>query len=118
MKVFNKFAAQGEVHIRKIDKLPDGLTAYKAENGKYVIGHSETGHSHDLLTMDRAQVFQSTKAPEGMTILYAILDAPNELVHNREFYTHETISFEPGIYEFRLGREFDHYEALARKQAD
>lgn len=118
MKFFSKTAAQGEIGIRKIDKLPDGLVPYKAENGKYVIGHSETGHSHDLLTMERTKVFQDANAPAGMTILFAILDAPNELIHNREFDTHETISFQPGIYEFRSGREFDHYEALARKQAD
>lgn len=117
MKTFQKFAAQGEISIRKIDALPPGLVPHKAESGKYIIGHSETGHSHDLMTMDRAQVFTG-QAPEGMTILYAILDAPNELIHNREFDTHETIELPPGMYEFRIGREFDHYEALARKQAD
>ncbi len=118
MKVFSKTAAQGEIGIRKIDKLPDGLAPYMAENGKYVIGHSETGHGHDLATMERTKVFQDTNAPAGMTILYAILDAPNELVHNRAFDTHETISFQPGIYEFRSGREFDPYAEMARKQAD
>lgn len=117
MKVFSEVAAQGEIGIRRIAKLPDGLVPVKAESGVYVIGHSETGHHH-VMTMERAKVFESPTAPEGMRVLYAILDEPKELTHQRDFDTHETISFQPGIYEFRSGREFDHYEALARKQAD
>lgn len=117
MKTFNKTAAQGEISIRKIDVLPSGVTPMKPENGHYVIGHSKTGHHH-VMTLDRKQVFEAPSAPAGMRVLYAILDVPADLVHMRGHDTHETIRHEAGIYEFRLGREFDPYAALARQVAD
>jgi hypothetical protein len=117
MKQFETAAAQGEISIRKIAKLPKGVKPMTAEAGAYIIGHSETGHHH-VMTMERAQVFEATDAPTGMRVLYAILEAPNTLEHQRPHDTHETIQFQPGIYEFRSGREFDHYAELARKQAD
>lgn len=117
MKTFMKTAAQGEISIRRIDRMPDNVTVLKPENGKFIIGHSETGHHH-VMTLDRKQAFEATKAPEGMRILYANLEAAGELIHERGHDTHETISFEPGIYEFRLGREFDPYAELARAVQD
>lgn len=117
MKNFTKTAAQGEISIRRIDKLPDGLVPMKPENGVFVVGHSETGHHH-VMTMERAQFFEAKNAPAGMKILYAILDEPKELIHQRGFDTHEPIKHDPGMYEFRLGREFDPYAELARQVAD
>ena len=117
MKTFFKTAAQGEISIRKIDALPAGITPLKPENGHYVMGHSETGHHH-VMTLDRKQVFEKADAPAGMRVLYAILDVPADLVHMRGHDTHETIRHEAGIYEFRLGREFDPYAELARQVAD
>jgi len=117
MKTFNQTAAQGEIHIKKINSIPHGALPVKAENGLYIIGHSETGHCH-VMTMERAQVFEAAVSPAGMRVLYAILDEPKELVHQRPHDTHETIVHAPGMYEFRLGREYDHYADLARKQAD
>jgi hypothetical protein len=117
MKNFSSNAAQGEISIRKIDELPSGVKPLAAENGKFIIGHSETGHHHTM-TMERAKVFEATNTPDGMKILYAILDGEKVLQHERSFDTHEPIQFQPGIYEFRLGREYDPYAELARKQAD
>lgn len=117
MKTFEKTAAQGEITITRVDKLPEGLVPMKADNGLFVVGHSETGHHH-VMTMERATFFRDPKAPAGMSVLYAILDEPKELTHQRDFDTHEPIIHQPGMYRFASGREFDHYEALARKQAD
>ncbi len=117
MKTFIKTAAQGEITIRKVDKLPDWVKPLKPENGRFIIGHSETGHHHSM-TLDRKTAYVSDKAPEGMRVLYAVLETAGELVHERGHDTHETISFEPGIYEFRLGREYDPYAELARQVAD
>lgn len=117
MKTFIKTAAQGEISIRRVTSLPANVTPLAPEKGKFIIGHSETGHHH-VMTLDRKQAFEATKAPEGMRILYANLEAAGELVHERGHDTHETISFEPGIYEFRLGREYDPYAELARQVAD
>lgn len=117
MKTFQNLAAQGEISIRRVDRLPDDVTAIAPENGNYIIGHSETGHHH-VMTLDRKQVFEAINPPAGMRVLYAILDAPADLVHQRGHDTHETIQIEPGIYEFRLGREYDPYAELARQVAD
>lgn len=117
MKTFNKIAAQGEITIRKIDALPAHVQKLDPEMGKFIIGHSETGHHHSM-TLERKQAYVSTKAPDGMRILYAVLESAGELVHERGHDTHETISFAPGIYEFRIGREYDPYAELARQQMD
>lgn len=117
MKTFQKTAAQGEITIRRVDKIPAGVKALTPELGKYIIGHSETGHHH-VMTLDHKKAFESEKAPEGMRVLYVALETAGQLVHERGHDTHETISFEPGIYEFRLGREFDPYAELARQVAD
>jgi hypothetical protein len=117
MKTFKTIAAQGEITIRRIDNLPDGLTPVEPVDGEFIVGHSETGHHH-VMTMEKAQFFAPEVMPAGMRVLYGILDAPKELIHKRDFDTHEPIRHEPGMYEFRSGREFDHYAELARSQAD
>lgn len=117
MKSFINSAAQGEITIRRVETLPAGVKPLELEGGKFIIGHSETGHHHVMDRRNKA-VFESTKAPAGMRVLYAVLESTSELVHERGHDTHETITFEPGIYEFRLGREFDPYAELARRVAD
>lgn len=110
-------AAQGELTLRRIDKVPSGCTKMQAENGKFVVGHSESGHHHVLDAKDTS-VLVLDNPPEGMRILYAILDNPNSLDHLREHDTHESIALDPGIYEIRVAREFDPYAELARRSAD
>jgi len=119
MQSFNRRAAQGEIQIIRHEegyKLPPHMKPLEKENNKLIIGHSETGHHHVLERP--AEVFVPDTAPAGMRILYAILEEPNALIHERGYDTHKALNLEPGIYEFRIGREFDHYEALARRQAD
>lgn len=116
MKTFSKIAAQGEITLRKVTTVPSDATPLKADSIHYIVGHSETGHHHVLLA-ERTQMFEG-KAPDGMRVLYAILDGENVLEHLRDFDTHEPIKLEPGIYEFRIGREYDPYAEIARRQAD
>jgi hypothetical protein len=122
MQNFKLVAAQGEITIRRIGGVPKrpswkGYTPLKQEGGRYIVGHSETGHHH-VLTAAGAAVGVLDKPPEGMRILRVILDNPNVLEHLRPFDTHEPITLEPGEYEFRIGREYDPYKELARRQAD
>lgn len=123
MKSFQIVAAQGEISIRKIGdlpknkKLPKGCTALKADGRHFIIGHSETGHHH-VIDADGAVVGVMDAPPAGMRILYTILENPTELEHLRPHDTHETIVVEPGVYEIRIAREFDHYAELARQSAD
>jgi len=122
MKTFKISAAQGEITIRRIGDLPKnrfqkGFTPMKPEGDKFIIGHSETGHHH-VIDAHGADVSVLDRPPEGMRILRMILDSPTPLEHLRAHDTHEPIQIEPGEYEIRIAREFDHYQELARKSAD
>lgn len=121
MKSFTKIAAQGEITIIRLGAVPKNKkltgTAMKAEGRHFIVGHSETGHHH-VIGADGASVAVMEKAPEGMRILRAILENPTSLDHLRDHDTHESIVLEPGLYEFRIGREYDPYQKIARRQAD
>lgn len=124
MKSFSKVAAQGEITIWRVGDLPakrglpSGYSAMRPENGRFIIGHSETGHHHVLDRVEGADIAVMDKPPEGMRVLRAILENPTALVHLRDHDTHEPIQLLPGEYEIRIAREFDHYAELARQSAD
>ena len=116
MKTF----AQGEITIIKIGAKPagfDGGTPLAADGAHYVVGHSETGHHH-VIERDAGTVVVAKDAPAGMRVLYALFEKATTLEHLRSHDTHAPIALEPGYYEFRIGREYDPYEKLARQQAD
>jgi hypothetical protein len=121
MKTFKKIAAQGEITVIRLGGVPKDKklpgTAMKAEGGHFVVGHSETGHHH-VIEAKGAHVSVLDNQPEGMRVLRAILENPTSLEHLRDHDTHEPIVMEPGLYEFRIGREFDPYQKIARRQAD
>jgi len=117
MQILETLGAQGEIRIFRIDELPRGIEPLEKEKGRYIIGHSETGHHH-VLEAEHPQVYQAKDAPDGMRVLYAILETPGSLEHLREHDTHAPHALGPGIYMFRTDREFDHYEKLARAVAD
>lgn len=117
MKIIETLGAQGEIRCFRVDAMPKGLKPLVREKGHLIIGHSETGHHHVLLA-ERAEVFEATTAPEGMRVLYALLETPGELRHLRDYDTHGSHFFEPGIYMFRADREYDPYAELARQVAD
>ncbi len=124
MHTFQKIAAQGEITIRRLGdvpvkrSVPNGFMVMKPEQGRFIVGHSETGHHHVLDHLEGATVLVMDKPPEGMKILRAILENPTTLVHLRDHDTHEPIQLEPGEYEFRIAREFDHYAELSRLSQD
>lgn len=113
MLQFNTHAAQGELTITKITCAPKNIgTAVAAINGKLIVGHSETGHHHvvdaDCATLTRVDPFTAFLAVRKAT----------RLVHQREYDTHPAIDLQPGMYEFRTGREFDPFEEAIRVSAD
>lgn len=118
MQTFKLVAAQGEITIIRTTGTKPVGKPLALEDGKLIIGHSETQHHHVLERTSGATVTVLDKAPDGMKILHAILTEPNKLIHERGFDTHETIDLPPGEYEFRIAREFDLYQELARKSAD
>lgn len=123
MKTFKLVAAQGEITIRRLGDVgsgivpENGITKLSLERGRLIIGHSETQHDH-VLRDTTANVVVLDRPPEGMRVLYAILENPTSLDHLRDHDTHESIALPPGEYEFRIAREFDHYAELARQSQD
>ena len=103
MKTFKNIAAQGDVMFKRIDKLPEGLAHARAENGKFVVAHSETGHNHTVLERSAQLLIDETNE----FIAYLKVDEGGAILeHERSFDTHESIKFEPGIYEIRRQREY------------
>ena len=109
--------AQGEITIFRIAALPAGLVPAPEcdRHGRPIISHSESGHHHVL---DRAvEVLEKPDAPAGMRILYALLDAPAALIQDAD-KPHGSHRLDPGVYEFRIAREFDPFTEQARMVAD
>lgn len=108
---------QGECRIVKIDALPEGIETKKADRVAkgFVISHSESGHHHVVTGGDVME--RTNNVPEGMQVFYAILDAPAEFVQDAA-NPHGGYSLDPGIYEFRVSREFDPFSEMARRVAD
>lgn len=108
---------QGEVRIVKIDVLPENIEARKVAKSVagYVISHSESGHHHVLTGGDVLE--RTSKVPEGMQIFYGILNQPEQFIQDAH-NPHGGYDLDPGIYEFRVSREFNPFEEQARRVAD
>lgn len=100
---FKNQAAQGDLLLRRIKKLPEDLVERKAEGGKHVLAHSETGHDH-WINEHEAKVFDT--ADRNPLICYLQLAGNTTLEHARPFDTHQSISISPGVYEVRRQREY------------
>lgn len=120
MKTFHEQAAQGDMLIRVIDKLPDNVIENKDEQGNFVLAHSETGHNHVVKKQQGVTFFANSN---DHFIAYLVVDmkkvkSPVECKHLRDHDTHETISFFTGdifskikdagkkIFEIRRQREY------------
>lgn len=111
-------AQQGEAKIYRISALPEVMETAPIERtkgGAAIISHSEQGHHHVL---DCADVMERTdNVPAGMRILYAIVTAPTALRQDAAV-PHSPVPLDPGIYEFRVQREYDPFMEQARRVAD
>lgn len=110
--------AQGEITIfRIVGEMPAGLIPHneRDQQGRPIISHSESGNHHVL---DRSvDVLEKPDAPEGMRILYALLDKPTALIQDAPD-AHGSHILAPGLYEMRIAREFDPFSEQVRRVAD
>lgn len=107
-------AAQGDVLIVPVDAIPANVKPAKAEGGVYVIAHSETGHNH-VIDHPRAEVYE---AADNQFIAYIrSLGDGAEIVHKRDFHTHETIKLEPNKT-YRVHRQREHTPEGFRRAID
>lgn len=109
--------AQGEITIIRIDALPTNIETKPVERcgAGHIISHSESGHHHVLTDGDVME--RVNDVPSGMQIIYALLDKPAALVQDAPT-PHGGYDLEPGVYEFRISREFDPFAQQARQVAD
>jgi hypothetical protein len=107
MKTFKNCAAQGDLYIRRIEKLPAGVAEIKAEKGHYVVAHSETGHNHVIAERQNVRLYSNG---DPMVSYLEVIEATDKtetlLEHLRNFNTHETINIPSGIFEIRRQREY------------
>lgn len=114
-----KIGAQGEVMIYQIDAIPSRVQTKPVERnaeGNAIVSHSEQGNHH-VLTGGVDVLERTTDVPEGMRILYALLDGPQEIRQDAAV-PHDAIALPPGAYEFRTAREHDPFSQQARRVAD
>jgi hypothetical protein len=107
MKTFKNQAAQGDVLLRRIDKLPGGLKTSQKQNGLFVVAHSETGHNHVIEARPNVTLYEGDDPFVSYLQVIEATDATETLLeHMRSFDTHETLNIPPGIYEVRRQREY------------
>jgi hypothetical protein len=104
MRTFKKQAAQGDLLLMKISKLPKDATPIVAPtDDKHILSHSETGHHHAIIAPPTMiQLFGSSNPLVGYMQVKA---QPVELKHCRDYDTHEALQIDEGIYEIRRQRE-------------
>jgi len=103
MKTFKNVCAQGDVYIRRVAQLPKNAVPVDSENGYCIVTHSETGNHHVMLA-DRVKMYS---IPDSiMDVFLTIEKSGATLEHMRSYDTHETISFDEGIFHVRRQREY------------
>jgi hypothetical protein len=106
MRIVKNVAAQGEMLVRRVDGFKNAAKDMVAEQGVFILAHSETGHHH---VIDRETVSvqeQTENVPEGMGILQMIVKSPSAITHLRATDTHEPLMLGAGLWEVRLQREY------------
>lgn len=115
-----KQARQGDVFIRKIDKInTEGLTEVKRDRKAFVLAYGEvTGHMHALYGEGTALL----ENEEGTRFLS--LEKETTLFHGNYGDTkgttadHDPITLPAGDYEVRIQKEYDWFKEELRNVAD
>lgn len=107
MKIVDTIGCQGDVLLRRTDSIPESFKEEK--KGRLIVAHSETGHHHAIEEVPGASLFVDPADPFTCYLRMEGIDHA-DLVHHRDFHTHETIRLlgdKTGItfYEVKRQRE-------------
>lgn len=106
MRTFKNQAAQGDLLIRRVKRIPAGLRKMDTEAGKFIVAHSETGHHHVIEARPNVIVFDTQDPLVSYLQVIEATDATEAIIeHLRNFDTHESIKVGAGNYEIRRQRE-------------
>ena len=102
---------QGDVLIRRVDKLPDNLNPVKPEAKGLVLAHGEaTGHAH-AVPVEGGKLYASNQND------YLYLTVENDTAVRHEEHKSIPLTKET-IYEVRRQKEFDYWSDESRYVAD
>lgn len=101
MKTINEQGAQGDILIRRITSIPDGVTKVERSKEGHIVAHSETGHHHVI----PEELVCHFAGPDPLVSFLDVPDSGASIVHLRSFDTHETIHLTGGCFEVRRQRE-------------
>ena len=104
--------AQGDLMVFPVKNIPENVVKQDAENGSHVLAHSETGHNHQI-SADAVDFFM---AENDEFVGFINVKEATDLVHLRDFHTHETIEIPAGDY--RIVRQREYSPAGYRRAAD
>lgn len=91
----------GDVFLREVEALPDGVTQVERDGGDVILAYGEvTGHAHRIKAPTVA--LWSVGGQRYITVT-----EPSDLTHEE----HHTITLPPGTYEVIQQREYDDEQA-------
>ena len=104
MKTIKKCGFQGDVGFFRVDKLPTKLEVTSKASEPIVVAHSETGHHHSIHGPGVELLEKTDRDP---LVCYLRITAEYaDVVHHRDFDTHQTVRLTKGLYEVRRQREY------------
>ena len=104
MEKFENQAAQGDMLLTRIDRMPSNVEPQRAEKDEtHILTHSETGHHHVVA----AQHVDFFKAANDPFVSYIDVKKSTVLRHLREHDTHKEIMLSPGIFQINRQREYE-----------
>lgn len=104
MKTVKDQAAQGDLLIRRIERLPENVRPEKPNNRHFIVAHSETSHHHVVDAKPGVEYFVTD---DPLVAYLRVVDqTETTLEHLRSFDTHESFLIPGGTYEIRRQREY------------
>ena len=98
-------AAQGDLLITRIERLPTGVRVLLS-SVEVIVAHSETGHHHVAIGEAFRYLVPEDTGPEAGLVAYLeVLRDHVDVVHRRDWDTHEPYRLGPGIYQLDRQRE-------------
>lgn len=101
---------QGDVLLKKLDKLPEGLKPAQLTSRGWVLAEGEaTGHAHTVLPQEGTTVYVDENGE-----LFVDSSKPFTVKHDE----HKAVASPPGIWKVDKVREYDHLAEEARQVRD
>lgn len=113
---------QGDVLVKKIAKLPEGVTLEKVED--FILAHGEfSGHAHFLTSTNSEATLLVDKATDTMylDIPESVIDAQlQHLLEGTGVWTkeHTPVAIPAGTYEVRIHTQYNPYAKALEKVRD